>query len=181
MNKVREIIGPESKVPLTVQPTNVNAFPAGKFDENRPLLEQMAYGSNTRNFRELFLYEFINSIDEEVPDGAKGQEGYTLTHMTLGQKRRLRNQIFRDATLAVEQHNEKVIAKAIANAGDRANLAEVRAAALKQDGWSVDDPKHLIVSMQALDLLGVRMELKSRILLIEFLAGQVSTVLVALM
>lgn len=146
MNKVREIIGPESKVPLTVQPTNANAFPAGKFDENKPLLEQMAYGLNTRNFRELFLYEFINSIDEEVPDGAKGQEGYTLTHMTLGQKRRLRNQIFRDATLAVEQHNEKVIAKAIANAGDRVNLTEVRAAALKQDGWSVDDPKHLIAA-----------------------------------
>lgn len=60
-----------------------------------------------RAYRETFLFQMINHFEDNyVPDSAEGVEGYTSTRQTIAQKRRLRNQIYREANNYVKKYNE---------------------------------------------------------------------------
>lgn len=68
-----------------------------------------------RAFREVFLFQMINYFDSEyLPDDAEGVDDYEPSHLTLEQKRRLRNQIYSIANTHVNEHNTE-LAKAKAN------------------------------------------------------------------
>lgn len=59
----------------------------------------------TKMNREAFLFTMINYFDTLLPDNAVGVDGYTKEPMTLAQKRRLRNEIIREAKKLSNNYN----------------------------------------------------------------------------
>ncbi len=58
--------------------------------------------------REGFLFSLINHFDSEnvLPDEADGVQGFEKKHLLMVQKRRLRNEIFREANKLAKKYNE---------------------------------------------------------------------------
>lgn len=62
-----------------------------------------------RAYREVLIFELINTANNDlVPDSAVGDESYEKTPLTIAQKKRLRNQVYRNAYYAVEQFNAEL-------------------------------------------------------------------------
>lgn len=68
-------------------------------------LEDNSSNAFDRAYRETFLFQLINDVTSQKPDNAKGdgEENYTVQYLTLEQKRRLRNQIYRNALTLSEK------------------------------------------------------------------------------
>lgn len=71
-------------------------------------LEDNSSNAFTRAYRETFLFQLINDVITQVPDNAKGESDFQVKALSLGAKRRLRNQIYKQALRDAEAEGKSV-------------------------------------------------------------------------
>lgn len=68
----------------------------------KPANGETDVNSFDRAYRETFLFQLITDVTNQIPDAAKDVDGYAHDTMTYEQKKRLRNQIYREAVALAE-------------------------------------------------------------------------------
>lgn len=61
-----------------------------------------------RAYRETFLFQLINDVTKQVPDNARGESDFQVKPLPLDAKRRLRNQIYKQALRDAEAEGKSV-------------------------------------------------------------------------
>lgn len=61
-----------------------------------------------RAYRETFLFQLINDVTKQIPDNARGESDFQVKPLPLDAKRRLRNQIYKQALIDAETEGKTV-------------------------------------------------------------------------
>ena len=71
-------------------------------------LEDNSSNAFTRAYHETFLFQLINDVITQVPDNARGESDFQVKAFSLNAKRRLRNQIYKQAFRDAEAEGKSV-------------------------------------------------------------------------